>query len=430
MLLTLKNIGKIDDASIEIKGITIIAGENNTGKSTLGKALFCVFNSFYKIEQHIYDERKDAIESILESFYHNTTNRFTRRFSLDELADNILHKKESYAYDNDNIKELLSEIEEFYLKSDRNFSKNIDNSYIDEIKNKLIPLLNISDDEIFQTVLQKKLESEFNGQINSVYNEDETGSIYLRIKNYDIKVIINNNEITQITNNVNLNTEVIYIDDPFALDDLRIFPYSFYSGNYLPHKDHLKLKLRIGSSESTVQEALNEIITSKKIKSIVDKINIVCNGEMVRTTRTSYGYQAEKSNKVLDIKNISTGLKSFVILKTLLVNGSIEYNGTIIMDEPEIHLHPEWQLIFAELIVLMQKEFNLHILLNTHSPYFLNAIEVYAAKHEIADKCKYYLTENVGKKSKITDVSNNIEMIYAKLARPLQDLENERYFCD
>lgn len=71
-------------------------------------------------------------------------------------------------------------------------------------------------------------------------------------------------------------------------------------------------------------------------------------------------------------------MKSFIIIKTLLQNGSIDENGIIILDEPEIHLHPEWQLKFAEIIVLLQKEFGLNILLNTHSPYFLNAIEVYS----------------------------------------------------
>ena len=40
MKLTLKNIGKIGTASVEINGITVIAGENNTGKSTVGRALF------------------------------------------------------------------------------------------------------------------------------------------------------------------------------------------------------------------------------------------------------------------------------------------------------------------------------------------------------------------------------------------------------
>ena len=33
MKIFLKNIGKLKSADVEIKGITIIAGENNTGKS-------------------------------------------------------------------------------------------------------------------------------------------------------------------------------------------------------------------------------------------------------------------------------------------------------------------------------------------------------------------------------------------------------------
>ena len=43
MKLTLKNIGKFNNAEIDLNGITVIAGENNTGKSTISKALYCVF---------------------------------------------------------------------------------------------------------------------------------------------------------------------------------------------------------------------------------------------------------------------------------------------------------------------------------------------------------------------------------------------------
>lgn len=39
MKLELKNICKIKNAEVELNGITVIAGENNTGKSTVGKAL-------------------------------------------------------------------------------------------------------------------------------------------------------------------------------------------------------------------------------------------------------------------------------------------------------------------------------------------------------------------------------------------------------
>ncbi|MDE7426038.1 MAG: AAA family ATPase, partial [Lachnospiraceae bacterium] len=45
MQLKIKNVAKIKEATINVDGITVIAGENNTGKSTIGKLLFAIFNS-------------------------------------------------------------------------------------------------------------------------------------------------------------------------------------------------------------------------------------------------------------------------------------------------------------------------------------------------------------------------------------------------
>lgn len=53
MKITLNNVAKIKHAEVEIKGITVIAGENNTGKSTVGKALYAIFNSFYNVKDQI-----------------------------------------------------------------------------------------------------------------------------------------------------------------------------------------------------------------------------------------------------------------------------------------------------------------------------------------------------------------------------------------
>ena len=119
------------------------------------------------------------------------------------------------------------------------------------------------------------------------------------------------------------------------------------------------------------------------------------------------------------------GLKTFAIIKMLLQNGTLEENGTIILDEPEIHLHPEWQIKFAELIVLLQKEFGMHILLTTHSPYFLKAIQVYSKKYEIGNKCKYYMSENVGKSSVLVDKTNKTDDLFYKLAISFENLMNE-----
>ena len=57
------------------------------------------------------------------------------------------------------------------------------------------------------------------------------------------------------------------------------------------------------------------------------------------------------SSKDIDVASLSTGLKAFVILKQLLINGNVQDKDVIVLDEPEIHLHPEWQLLYAEIIV-------------------------------------------------------------------------------
>ncbi len=51
MKLNIKNFAKIKNADILIDGITVIAGENNTGKSTVGKILFSLYNSISGIEK-------------------------------------------------------------------------------------------------------------------------------------------------------------------------------------------------------------------------------------------------------------------------------------------------------------------------------------------------------------------------------------------
>lgn len=423
MNLTLKNIGKIQDAVVEINGITVIAGANNTGKSTIGKTLYSVFNSFYNIEKQIRFERIQSIESLLDIMYRDTMNRLTSRVNTEEIAEEIVDHKDRYNQDSQNLKEeILNSIYQY----DKNFEKHSENNSIEETIQRILDVLRVSDEDIFKTVLNKKLDVEFNGQISNIFSPNN-GCIELQIKDQVVSIYVSANIVTQINNRVDLRTETVYLDDPFVLDEQRLFGFIRYSYYYLDHKSHLRTKLFSPQKDVNV---INEIVTNNKFENIFNKINLICSGDIVRKGRSTWGYKKANTDKVFDIKNISTGLKTFIILKTLLANGTIEPNGTIILDEPEIHLHPEWQLLFAELIVLIQKEFGMHILINTHSPYFLNAIEVYSAKYEIANKCKYYLATILEENSYIKDVTENVELIYSKLARPLQDLENERYRYD
>jgi predicted ATPase len=420
--LRIENTGKIAKADIEIKGITVIAGENDTGKSTVGKVLFCIFNSFYDIDVQINKEIHSRIVHILSS--RSTYVRSRLMLDIHNVAYFIIQNRDVYAKDSEKLEGYLIDS---YVRKMGTLNEHLNPTSLKEICDEILQVLNISRDEIFKTVFKNNIYDEFKMQINNVYQDDPCSKIILEIQGTNVEVNITENENIEIKNNISLNTEVIYMDDPLALDSLIPNRDRYYNNN---HGEHLRAKLAIKTDGDSVTTALTEIITTKKLDSILEKLNSVCTGELTNKSSHVFEYTEPDSNNVFDIKNISTGLKTFIILKTLLQNGSLEENGTLVLDEPEIHLHPEWQLIFAEIIVLVQKEFNMHILINTHSHYFLDAIDVYSKKHGILEKCKYYLSENVGKVSTITDVSDDIEKIYDKLARPLQVLENERYKND
>ncbi len=425
MELSLKNIGKIDTAVVEINGITVIAGENNTGKSTVGKALFAIFNSFYNIDRQILNQRKESINKVLDLIFINSIINVNSLFDdkLDYnkqfISNDIIKNIDVYRVDNSKLKDMIFNNIPDYNESSQYYTD------IDIYINRIIEIINISNDEIFQSLLKENFDKEFNGQISNIFSDD-FGEIKLKIKNQVVTIKIKDKDIINIENSISLNTEIVYIDDPFVLDE------TLYSGInsilYSDHRNHLKSKLsRINEKNTNI---IDKIIINNKFEKIYEKINIVCSGDIIKDKNYKFNYKNKNTEKVIDLRNLSTGLKTFVILKMLLLNGTISYNGTIILDEPEIHLHPEWQLLFAEIIVLIHKEFKMHILLNTHSPYFLRAIQVYSAKYDVADKCKYYLSEVDNDKASIFDVTNDIEKIYVKLSRPLQVLENERWQYD
>ena len=426
MRLILENIAKVRKANVEISGITVIAGENDTGKSTVGKALYSVFNSLYHVENQIREERVRTISNLLDGLYlqkrNGRSNNDDRRETAEKILDKYFQQKDKRSLIKEDVLDFLFDY------GDANAAFNDDG--MDETIDKIGEILAISDEEILKRVITTKLSAEFNRQINNIYSE-ENGVIQLQIQNDTFEILASENQVKDTSASFPLKTEIVYLDDPFILDE--VGPYRGFSGLSVflrhngNHRDQVRDKLTLNKQQSTFIE---EILADQKLDRIYQKMDSVCDGQMISTKRNGLGYQKKGTDKILDVKNISTGLKTFVILKTLLMNGTLEENGTIILDEPEIHLHPQWQLLFAELIVLIQKEFNMHILLNTHSPYFLQAIEVYAAKYEIADRCKYYLAQLEGDMSIINDVSDSTETIYKLLAKPFQDLENVRYEND
>lgn len=428
MKLKLKNIGKLQETEIDIDGITVIAGKNNTGKSTVGKSLYCIFSSMYDVNQKIEDDKKDYVRRRVEILFmqnSSITNRLLFKHTYKDIIENIVN--DIIDKQNNEAKELILMVFN-QLNENRKKNNNFDNKTInDEILNEFFQNiqegLDIPKQIFYINRLNNILYKEFNGQINNINNK--LGStINLLIKENRFKMDIKGEKIT-INQYMELESDIVYIDNPFVLDNIDDKDLQ----DILNHRDNIISKMKNNIQDDNMTE---NILLQEKVTSVIDKLDKIGVGKLIKIKemyQTKFKYQSSLDNEPLEFVNVSAGLKTFIILKTLILNGHIKERGCIVLDEPEIHLHPEWQLVFAELIVLLQKTFNLHILLNTHSPYFLRAIQVYSAKYEIADRCNYYLAENDidNNIAFIRNVKGNIDKIYELLSHPFQVLENEQY---
>ena len=416
MKLSIRNVGKLKEADVEIKGITVIAGENNTGKSTIGKVLFSIFQSLYKLDDQIIREKRNTIKHNLELLYVHATGSFFNNVEFKEIIDEILIEGSKY-----DIEILKNKILEFIS----NNSEKTKNEIPEEPVKRIFDLLKIPKKSFVLAILNRNFSNEFNNQITNIYTE-LVGNIKLKIQDKESFLSIENNIIKEIKNEHFLNTEIVYIDDPFILDDLtdelfvrNAIKNTDYNTIY-NHKNYLKYKL-IQKKGSLV----DEIILNSKLEKFYLKLNELFEGDIILSNRGNYVYRRKNKGNELNLINLSAGLKSFAVLKMLFINNTLQENGTIILDEPEIHLHPEWQIKFAELIVLLQKEFKMHILLTTHSPYFLKAIQVYSKKYKISNKCKYYMSELDGEQAILVDKTNKTDDLFYKLAISFENLMNE-----
>lgn len=85
MRISVKNVGALRKADLEIKGLTVIAGENNTGKSTVGKTLFVLFNTLKHLDEKITNTKEKLIQQyVLQTFSKDPKFDYLDSFILNE----------------------------------------------------------------------------------------------------------------------------------------------------------------------------------------------------------------------------------------------------------------------------------------------------------------------------------------------------------
>lgn len=468
----LNNIGIIEHASIGFPGLTVITGKNSSGKSTVGKSLFALIDGGINIPlKYDYDMHRKMIQVLTDVYRHlfdlRHLIRLSRRSEEESLAIAAVFtpyprlfelmmsggKSATEATEDDvdelaeelgkiDINETISKINQIRAQyHQRSMHLSGTNENADRVADsarkvqELSKQLNEIPDYPGYTVtsINRTVQKEFGGQIQPVRWKAEKSSLQLYANETLICGInIHDNQVDGVSVNKldQYFDRVLMIDDPMLIDDLDDTDpgYVYVRADYdqesgyqvLNHRRSLR-KILSETDHTTVLER-SEIV--KRNAKIYEKLNAMLSGEFVSEEDGTY---IVGKNGKLRILNLATGAKMVAILRVLIDEGLITKNTLLILDEPESHLHPEWQNQFAEIITLLVNTIGCKILMTTHSPNFFYALDTYAQKYQMTDQCAFYQAEcGENGRATIKDVSNDVGKIYSDFLQYLIDMKDLR----
>ena len=429
MKLSFENVGKVAKAEIEVDSITVIAGANDTGKSTAGKILYSIYTALYeltpekllrnKVESIQKDEQR-ILDWLEYEAFEFPKPAYERYFSTSDYvypSDDDHESHENFL--NTRIKEWVEMVKE-RLK-DENISKGVKKQIEDSLQNVLVKAdIRSNSEKIKLLTVQDVLLSEFSSSLTTELCANASSKIVLKEDNGNkMKFYFLANEIDDKMSHIEKSREFsypLYIDNPFVLDELN------RQRRNVDSFDHNDKIIELIEKSSKIN-AFEKMFENKKIREILES---VVEGRIVRKG-WRYQYQTKKMLNPVDIESLSTGMKSFAVLKMLFDSQKLDKCEFLILDEPEVHLHPEWQLKYAELVVLLASERNVRVLITTHSPYFIEAIELYSKKYGINEHIRYYIAANSkNDMSEMMDVTRRLEILYENMSEPFQTLKELR----
>lgn len=214
----------------------------------------------------------------------------------------------------------------------------------------------------------------------------EIKDLFTDVGNFEIQLILSDGQSIQVKSTKEFGPVVTPSGQNEAIKSVLIFPDA---GARLLNRQHHTPKWvydRVAARDFGNINAL-EILYSIKYysqrsengfnpssyTSLIDEIKFyftdLTNIDSDRTDQDISTLIYEEYGRRLDILYSGTGLKHFidVLIKTTLSKANI-----VLLDEPEMGLHPDLQRQFIEYLVKLSKEKQIQFFISTHSPIFLN----------------------------------------------------------
>lgn len=420
--ISLKNFKAFKEAEIEIKPITILIGPNNSGKSSLLQSIILIQQTL-ESSNSVLNTAGKKFGSFNELIYQNADNNeidFRFDFTDKTYIEFTITARNNKTY----VKNFLCEagLYKYSLQNltveDYNSDKNIvDNQQKCELKfneENLISknILGFKPEPIF-------LREAFFFKIKSIGNFESLITKFIKEIEPGIKL---GNIIRNLTSSLDFYNDTVQKSNDFYQKTKRDFNNIKYVGPIREEADRSYEKgfyNYVGlTGEHAVQILANDLELKHEVGEYFENMDIARDLQ-VSDPKAEKNFQFLLKTKITDkgVNFADIGCGTSQILPIIVQSLITQNDSIIIIEQPEVHLHPKVQADLADFFVKVSSK-NKRFILETHSDYFIERIRYNIMNKDIKNEnvAIYYIEQNEAKKcSTIESININSKGQYSNL---------------
>lgn len=449
-----KNFGKIKSANLKIRPFTVIAGKNSSGKSFLTKALYSFFRSINKdfvtlestaLLKGINTDLQFYLDSIRLSIPEVGFADATVRAGLDlEMTALEIYGASTFTSQLDSSSKLLDKL---------NLLKSCLNQYVSSVQGK----------KKFEKIKnQVSLVQARIKQLENIINRP--GDIYaISIQNEFKNSLKENFQITNLAQLVNFNAEAeektefefseigsIHLDGdsvnfklwPTGIDILQELSNIVYleSPLYWRLKSALERindlssirylsRFRKQDALSGVPQYFYDLLELLKVQvkqnfdhcdfaNIDDEISNHIGGKVLINQTGDMVYKDKVSGKEINLYATATGIVNLGMVGLLIGRNVISKGSFIIIDEPEVNLHPAWQKVLIDALYKLSRS-GINVIIATHSIDMMKCIDCIVSDLPSADAVDHFGINQLTEDGNSLDVNDSPALSVARISEDL-----------
>lgn len=380
----LENIGLVDKAEISLNDFTLICGQNNTGKTYITYSIYGFLYSWknlidFDVDKSIFDELEengfcsidvttyeDNLQRILKDLSSRYTNGLSSIFSVEE------------DWFKDSKFEVI--IEDLKLNLDVEHDSTFSSSKKDVLQLKKSKVSTILEISTLSAGIKKQIphfiiENGINEALGDIFFKEyfknpfiitsERTGISLFYKELDIN---KNVMVEHLTNSKSKDF------NPFKLFEDSISRYA------MPIRHNIDYTRDLGDGITKKKSFLNGD------KEILGYFSDILKGTY-KVSNQEVFFITKKNKKQIPMYFSSSATKSLIEL-FFYIQHTAQKGDLLIIDEPELNLHPDNHMKIARLLAHLSNK-GIYIFITTHSDYLIKELNnLIRLNHKITDKEK------------------------------------------